>query len=148
METAPTPTTTVAQDARRAPQAPARAQENTPAATPRQERPARTSAPEAPLVYQQAETRADLVWLSEQNPEHFTIQLIALTKVAAVEEFLQTNAVEGAYIIPTGALVIAVHGSYPDMESAMTGLSSLPLRVVAQGYWIRSIGDVKKDARR
>lgn len=99
-------------------------------------------------TYHKARTRSDLLWLSEQNPDHLTIQLIALNKVSAVEAYLESHQLEGANIIPTGPVVIAVFGSYPDMDSAMTGLSSLPLEVLAQGYWIRSIGDVQMDARR
>ncbi|EIC20236.1 AAA family ATPase [Thiorhodovibrio frisius] len=104
--------------------------------------------PEPPKDYQKARTRNDLLWLAEQNPEHLTIQLIALRKFAAVEDYLQTHGIEDANIIPDGPLVIAIYGSYPDMESTMAGLSSLPTEVIAQGYWIRTIGDVRKDARR
>jgi DamX protein len=103
---------------------------------------------QAPVTYQKARTREDLLWLAEQNPSHLTIQLIALKKFAAVEAYLQSHQLEGANVIATGPVVIAVFGSFPDMASAMTGLSQLPIDIVAQGYWIRSIGDVQADARR
>lgn len=105
-------------------------------------------ADERERIYQTAITRADLSWLAQQNPDHLTIQLIALRTVAAVEEYLARYRLEGAQVIPSGPVVIAVFGSFEDTRSAMAALGALPTAVLAQGYWIRSIGDVQRDARR
>lgn len=114
------------------------------------EEPQESAAPgESPQpVYQKAMTRPDLAWLAAQDPTHFTIQLIALKQLAAVEDYIEQNQLQDAHIIPTRSLVIAVFGSFPDMPTAMTALASFPPAVVAEGYWIRTIGDIQKDLRR
>lgn len=98
--------------------------------------------------YQKARTRMDLVWLAEQNPEHFTIQLIALEKFTAVERYLEKHHLEGARIIPTRSLALAVIGSFPSLERATAALEGFPDPVLAEGYWIRSIEDIQNSLRR
>ncbi|MBK1648481.1 AAA family ATPase [Rhabdochromatium marinum] len=116
-------------------------QNQTPAAS---EEPTTT---EAMLNQQRAYTRADLSWLAQQDPNHYTIQLIALPKIAAVKDYINTHLLEGARVISTRSLAIAVYGSFPDINSTMVALTKIPQDMLAQGYWIRTIADVQAEVR-
>jgi DamX protein len=86
----------------------------------------------------------DLDWLMRQEPERFTIQLVAARDLATSRGFVEPHGLEGIHYIQTRAYVIAVLGSFPNRGQAAQFLPSLPAAVRDNGPWIRTIGSIRE----
>ncbi|MGQ9830349.1 MAG: AAA family ATPase [Thermochromatium sp.] len=95
--------------------------------------------PEAP----RDEWAEDLAWLMRQDPERFTIQLVAARDLQTVRGILDPQDLEGVHYIRTRSYVIAVLGSFPSRTQAARVLPSLPAPVRDNGPWIRTIGSIR-----
>ncbi len=82
-------------------------------------------------------------WLSEQDPNHYTIQLAALSDFSAIENYILEHQLTNVRIIPTQQEVLAVTGSFPNRASAQNAVAQLPANVRNQGYWIRRLGEIQ-----
>ncbi len=82
-------------------------------------------------------------WISERNPEHYTIQVIALSQPAKLDEFIAEQAAlepfaiyrQTRYEMPIWVLV---QGDYRDVESARAALRGFPETIQQRDkLWIR-----------
>lgn len=108
------------------------------------------SAPAADLAPPPAEVSADelaedLAWLKRQDPERFTIQLVAARDLATARRVLEPHGLEGIHYIQTRSYVIAVLGSFPSRAQAARELPNLPAALRDQGPWIRTIGSIREN---
>ncbi|QGU32598.1 AAA family ATPase [Thermochromatium tepidum] len=85
----------------------------------------------------------DLAWLMRQDPERFTIQLVAARDLQTARRVLDPQALEGVHYIQTRSYVIAVLGSFPNRTQAARELPRLPASVRNNGPWIRTIGSIR-----
>lgn len=86
----------------------------------------------------------DLAWLTRQDPERFTIQLVAARDLQTARGVLGSQALEGVRYIQTRSYVIAVLGSFPSRTQAARELPGLPAPVRDNGPWIRTIGSIRE----
>lgn len=85
----------------------------------------------------------DLAWLMRQDPERFTIQLVAARDLQTARGVLDPQAMEGVRYVQTRSYVIAVLGSFPNRTQAARELPALPAPVRDNGPWIRTIGSIR-----
>jgi len=85
----------------------------------------------------------DLAWLMRQDPERFTIQLVAARDLQTARGVLDPQALEGIRYVQTRSYVIAVLGSFPSRTQAARELPALPAPVRDNGPWIRTIGSIR-----
>ncbi|NVZ09142.1 sporulation protein [Allochromatium humboldtianum] len=85
----------------------------------------------------------DLAWLMRQDPERFTIQLVAARDLQTARGVLDPQALEGVRYVQTRSYVIAVLGSFPSRTQAARELPGLPAPVRDNGPWIRTIGSIR-----
>ena len=85
----------------------------------------------------------DLAWLMRQDPERFTIQLVAARDLQTARGVLDPQALEGVRYVQTRSYVIAVLGSFPNRTQAARELPALPAPVRDNGPWIRTIGSIR-----
>lgn len=85
----------------------------------------------------------DLAWLMRQDPERFTIQLVAARDLQTARGVLDPSALEGVRYVQTRSYVIAVLGSFPSRTQAARELPGLPAPVRDNGPWIRTIGSIR-----
>ena len=103
---------------------------------------AETVTPPDPAVSASA-LNDDLDWLQRQNPDRFTIQLVAARDLATARTVLEPQALEGVRYIQTRSYVIAILGSFPSRTQAARELPALPAPVRDNGPWIRTIGSIR-----
>ncbi|BCU07006.1 AAA family ATPase [Allochromatium tepidum] len=89
------------------------------------------------------ELAEDLAWLMRQDPERFTIQLVAARDLQTARGVLDPQALEGVRYVQTRSYVIAVLGSFPSRTQAARELPGLPASVRDNGPWIRTIGSIR-----
>lgn len=88
-------------------------------------------------------------WLLEQNPNHYTLQLLAAHKQTTVNNFLITHklrATELAYYYSINNEQdwhSLVYGVYPDYRSAMDAVDALSLSLKKLKPWIRQFSSVQ-----
>ena len=88
-------------------------------------------------------------WLLAHNPDHYTVQLAAMTEEARVSRFISRHQIKGelAYFQfeRDGQVLYAlVMGVYPDRSAANAAISGLPERVQAGTPWPRQIGRIQE----
>ncbi|MBK1718499.1 AAA family ATPase [Thiocystis violacea] len=88
--------------------------------------------------------KEDLDWLMRQDPERFTLQLVAARDLATARTFIEPHGLEGIHYIQTRRYVIAVFGSFPSRAQATRVLPDLPNAVRENGPWIRTIGSIRE----
>ncbi len=85
-------------------------------------------------------------WLSHQQPESFTLQIMGGESPAKLEELMLAQALpEVATVIPTFGSkrwYIVAYGSYPDIEQAQQAMSTLPASLQAAGVFPRRIANI------
>jgi septal ring-binding cell division protein DamX len=92
----------------------------------------------------------DETWIRAQNPQHFTIQVMALRSRDKVQEFMQDHAVLAPFAVftvqkGTAPLHVMLQGSYPDVESARAAKERFPREIQRQdALWIRRFGMVQQ----
>ncbi len=83
-------------------------------------------------------------WVLMQNPEQFTVQMIASSNREEVERFLNVHQLPGPNSIfsfkrADETWYALVHGLYTDIEDAQQAIRSLPEKVRTNHPWIRQI---------
>lgn len=94
----------------------------------------------------------DVSWLLAQNPDHYTLQLMAMKSEATVRDFASSHKfpAETAYFHISrngGMLHVLVTGTYssrPQAEQAAKDISAL----AGTTPWLRKVGDVQKDIQK
>lgn len=91
-------------------------------------------------------------WIASQNPENFTMQLMALRDEAKVKAFVNrfSKDFDGQgqifYIERKGKILTALaYGSFPTRTEAVAASKNLPKRWAVGQPWIRSLSSVQKD---
>ena len=92
----------------------------------------------------------EMAWLTEQKPEHFTLQLMALRDEQKVRNFIKKHKLkEGVatfYITRKGhQLTVLVYGSYPSREEADKAAKALPKSWGVGTPWVRSFESANQD---
>lgn len=111
-----------------------------PAATPIEAAPARLAQPAGD---------AGVPWILAQNPEHYTIQVIALRDPEKLYEFIDRNPGWAPFAVyrPSGnrrPLWVLVQGAYPSVAAARGATRSFPGGLQKRGeLWIRKFGMVQ-----
>ena len=99
-----------------------------------------------------AEKSEEKGWLQSQNPQHFTLQLMALLDEAEVRQFVKKHKLQGQsevlYITRKGnKLVALVYGSYPDHAAADAAAKALPKEWGVKDPWARTFASVNEDVK-
>jgi DamX protein len=87
-------------------------------------------------------------WIATQDPQHYTLQLIAAGNEAAVVDFIRRHHLEpeAAYFARDRngkPWYTVIYGSFGDREAARTALGRLPAAVNQATPWIRRFEDVQ-----
>ena len=98
-----------------------------------------TIAPSSEVSTDKPQTDA---WLWAQDPRYYTIQLVGGSERKAVEDFLKGHQLkQAAAIYQTQRRgqrwYIAVWGSYPDHDTAVAAIGTLPAVLQAASPWVR-----------
>lgn len=104
--------------------------------------PGPTEAGEPEGVAESGPPEVDQSWLRRQDPDRFTIQLVAAGDLAAAQASVGRYDLTGIHYIQTRSFVIALFGSFPNRAEARRVLPSLPTEVRRHGPWIRTIRSV------
>lgn len=91
-------------------------------------------------------------WLQSQNPQHFTLQLMALLDEAEVRRFVKSHKLEGRSEIfaisrKGNRLTALVYGSYPDRAAVDEAAKALPREWGVKDPWVRTFASVLEDAK-
>jgi DamX protein len=89
--------------------------------------------------------------LLRQDPERFTIQLVAASDLATARSFVQQHGLSSIRYVRIQAqnrdLIVALAGSFPDRDAAERALNGLPAAARADRPWIRTLGSVQQILR-
>ena len=89
-------------------------------------------------------------WLLQQNPNHFTLQLLAGRDKATVEEFIRMHGLAGTAVyfrtVRGGKDWYAViYNSYRSRADALAALEQLPVAWRKYRPWLRSFASIQKE---
>jgi len=111
----------------------------------------RASRVDPPAATELANLEEGRAWLSGQNPERFTIQLIAVSSLEAAADYVARHRLGEVHYIPIRSrqrdLVVALAGAFADRAAAERAYRALPEEVRADQPWIRAIGSVRDSLR-
>ncbi len=98
------------------------------------------------------ESGNDQSWLQPQQPQHFTLQLMALIDEPEVRQFVATHKLQGQsevfYISRKGKRLAAlVYGSYPSRAAADAAAQSLPANWGVKAPWVRTFASVFEETK-
>jgi hypothetical protein len=119
---------------------------------PVQEAPVQDKPPETPETTKPARPAGDSgeAWIRARNPEHYTIQVIALREPDLLREFIAAHPDWQPFAIyqPAGnerPLHVLVQGDYADVEAARAAVAKFPAGLQkAERMWIRKFGKVQE----
>jgi septal ring-binding cell division protein DamX len=92
----------------------------------------------------------DESWIREQNPQHYTIQVVALRSRESVEELIRDYVEFAPFAVytvqkSTRPLYVLLQGDYPDVESARLAKERFPRKIQRQdALWIRRFDMVQR----
>ena len=92
----------------------------------------------------------DETWIRAQNPQHYTIQVMALRSRESIEELMRDYeelAPFAVFTVQKGSkpLHVLLQGDYPDVESARLGKERFPRAIQQQdALWIRRFDMVQR----
>lgn len=118
-----------------------------PAPAPKPAAPAKPAEPAPAKLAPKAEAKS---WLQSQNPQYFTLQLMALIDEAEVKQFVKSHKLQGQsdtfQITRKGnRLTVLVYGSYPDRAAADAAAASLPKGWGIKEPWPRTFASILED---
>lgn len=92
--------------------------------------------------------RTPVDWFAQQNPAHFTLQLLGSHARETVESFRRQHRLDkDAAVVTTrhegSAWYVLVYGSYPDKDRARAAVAGLPAPLQQARPWPRRIGDLQ-----
>lgn len=111
-----------------------------------------SEAPSAKVPAKAPEPVAATDWLQSQNPQHFTLQLMALLDESQVRQFVKGHKLQGQseifFITRKGnRLAALVYGSYPDRAAADEAARSLPKGWGIKEPWVRTFASVLDETK-
>ncbi|VAW74605.1 hypothetical protein MNBD_GAMMA15-2151 [hydrothermal vent metagenome] len=90
-------------------------------------------------------------WLGQQNPDHFTLQLMSSTARSDAQKTRNQNGLEPAVICAYEQKgtkrYMLIYGSFPDTAAAQQAISNLPARLRQKQPWVRRIRTVSAQLR-
>ncbi len=95
----------------------------------------------------------DESWILEQNPEHYTLQVFALSTRKKVDDLVVGYEQLAPFAIytagrPDKPLYVLVQGNYPDLDAARQARDAFPEAIQARdNLWIRKFGKVQELVR-
>lgn len=93
---------------------------------------------------------ADEAWILRQDPEHYTIQVIALSAVEKLDDFIAENPDWAPFAVYRQVryekpLWVLVQGVYEDVETARSARDQFPAGIQKRDdLWIRKFGMVQR----
>ncbi|RDH83455.1 MAG: hypothetical protein DIZ78_14350 [endosymbiont of Escarpia spicata] len=89
-------------------------------------------------------------WLLEQNPEHFTLQLIGVEQLASLRRFVKRHDLEkqAGYIRTKRkgkAWYVLLWGVYPERDAAQKAKRKLPRSLGGRDVWARTVGSLQQE---
>ena len=93
-------------------------------------------------------------WLMQQDPEHYTLQLVAVSKPEGLKRFVEQHGLKApvrgsvpdlgyfSFNRDGRELYVLVLGVFADRASAQARRSQLPESVLDNSPWIRRLGDL------
>ncbi len=92
-------------------------------------------------------------WLLEQNPSHYTLQLVAGEQIATIEKFIHEQQIHDNLAfyrtIRNGKPWFGLlYGIYTSKQEAIDARSRLPKKLRTLAPWVREITEVQKDIRK
>ncbi|HEC13228.1 MAG TPA: hypothetical protein ENI80_08290 [Acidiferrobacteraceae bacterium] len=87
-------------------------------------------------------------WLQSQNPDHYTIQLLASRKQGAIQQYIEEHSLGGQVghfkSLRGGQIWFTlVYGAFATKASARQAIGSLPPSLRRTSPWVRRMGDVQ-----
>jgi TPR repeat protein len=88
-------------------------------------------------------------WILKQNPGFYTIQVIGLRKISAIEDLIRDHENLAPYAVYTQQnqskpLYVLIQGVYPDVESAREARDNFPAAIQnPKNVWIRKFGKIQ-----
>jgi septal ring-binding cell division protein DamX len=92
-------------------------------------------------------------WILNQNPRHYTLQVVAGQNVKTIEEFIEEHQVKDNIALyksvrkgnPWYGLIL---GNYDNKAQAVAAVSQLPKKIQREKPWIRDIKGIQSDIRK
>ncbi|NKN33492.1 AAA family ATPase [Marichromatium bheemlicum] len=107
--------------------------------------------PPKPPQPRRPDLNADRAWLVGQNPNRYTIQLIAVSSLDAALDYVIRNGLEGVRFLPIRSrdrdFVVVLAGAFSTRAEAEQVYRALPEAVRADRPWIRAVGSVQGSLR-
>lgn len=94
-----------------------------------------------------------LKWINQQAAEHFTLQLLSVYQLDAVEKYIRQHRLDGDDIAIIKTLVkgqtryVLIKGDYDTHELAEAGVATLPAEVQKAKPWIRAFKDLQSQIK-
>lgn len=87
-------------------------------------------------------------WILGQAPEHYTMQLAAMSDLAGVERYLRKYNFEGTVSIyerksGSKTVMVIILNTFPDLVAAEQSLAQLPESIRTQRVWIRTFSEIQ-----
>ncbi|MFP4609408.1 MAG: SPOR domain-containing protein [Thiohalophilus sp.] len=97
-----------------------------------------------------ANLRAQTAWLWDQDPDAYTLQLIAGGNEPAIQEFIDHHDLRGEAVFYQtrrngNPWFVVVLGRYADRETALAAREALPAALREQSPWPRAFGDIHSE---
>lgn len=92
-------------------------------------------------------------WVLEQDPNYFTLQLVAGYQKSTINNFLKQHKISGDKLAYFHSLNKGkdwnslIYGVYPDYRSALTAIDELPASVRKAHPWIRQLKSVQMEIK-
>jgi DamX protein len=92
-------------------------------------------------------------WILQQDPDHFTLQLVAGNNLKTLRDFIRQHPLDGPLAIyhstrkgkPWFGLI---QHDFPSKQDAVNARSQLPESLRKEGPWVRRFAALQKDLQR
>jgi len=96
---------------------------------------------------------ANIHWLLQRDPTHYTMQLFGSASESAVQSFITQNNLTGKAVYAkmrqnNQDWFVVLMGDYANRNQAVGAISQLPANLQTQGPWARSMQSVQDDIRK
>ncbi len=92
-------------------------------------------------------------WILQQNPDHYTLQLVAGNNIDTVRNFIQRHSPNTPFAVYRGTRKNKpwyglVYNSFSSKQRAFSAIKQLPKRIQRQKPWVRKLSDLQNDLRK
>lgn len=108
---------------------------------------------DSPVVTTSQEAEKDNVpvkkdWLFEQNPWHYTVQILGAKQKSTIEKFIKQNRFNIKPVIYTTTKrekdwYMVFTGTYQDQKTARQFIKTLPVKIQKLKPWVRMVSDIQ-----